>query len=1228
MHPSDCFFSLLCISFFVLQPADQELHPDSTMDPRPQYIPGLLNPPKTRFPLSSPIDEEPTNPFGVPSNPFESEVDLSIQRSDDADENEENLGSRWSADSSVHGSRWSKRLARHNSKKTAKKMPGLNLVTNFSSLHVPKQRNQQRSQRSTEQSFLGLSDIKSLSKNAQSKVTKDRRLSWRRRSKGYAELTEEPKKRVPELSPSDRPIVIGMQVPRDSLDAGDGKGKQHDSRQKTLQGDITPVTPSIVITPAKKQSWDEAWDQQKSTPLRPPRPPSSVYSQHTPRIWNSRDVPPVPPLPEGFAKVNRGDDVFSDEPTPAKKRRASIATVFEDENVSPVSQRSRPRSLSDAARQRMFKGLSMETIATRRRSQGWWNYLLSPMLSRSNTVGSPLSVKSSLSARSPPPLPSAVTNWSDFIAEKNVKEISTFSPETPEPVSAIAEKSLTSVVTRWPWGSQDNVGCESPDSNSDHRASPTSAASSRTIPFMMSTPVDAPPLPSPPQHCRACIPEINANPYNGIPHTCSPNTIVHGKSPTASPESNRAYHSTFHAPLTTINENSNNPFFQKFVESLRNDRAVRPRPESASTTFEDIVDISPTVRTASVAPVIRADATPIPGRASPQVKLPEGSPEHTQTRGFSSHGKPVPRYKAIFPPGIQTGLQQPHSPAPITPGAQHIISGPGGFPLADTPRVPPPAHLREDRLSLQTDSSSDVSALVPKTHTVKVPGAKLQRRKYEREVTYSSKSRPGGLWLGFSCFGSRGYKQRLSDEMTSSVRSEERRKKRRWCVVIIVVLIIIIIILSIVLPIVLLQTNGGGATEDTEKPDKPSQTGPDDKDESPPVDDRWLNVTNFPPMPTGISTIAGPQSFVKKSNCVRPGTMWSCSLPKELHKKNEPYDADRPNFRIQISFQDLPDHSVRDESGAGTRMLHHLEKRALLDDADPPPPSFEDMEFLGNTTDGITPPNFAGEQTPFFASVLSPYDDPSPTIAKRATPSATNPFPDLTTIIPPPALDTDGTATPATLYPLPKFQPLRLYDRGLPTEHYGFYNYFDKSIFLKSTDPMDPSSNGGGDTVPDDLDGGSTKSAARVKCTWAQTRFLVQIWTRASKSSMQLLNPEDDDTPPPPATPSSSTDYANDFSIPGSFPYPVSITLDRHGGNPRKKMVYCYEIDVRGRIMQDKKKMQLEFRDAGGSLVNPPGGVFNLTNAAFVNDQDEDAGPIDGGTGGCMCEWRNWVVAT
>jgi hypothetical protein len=192
-------------------------------------------------------------------------------------------------------------------------------------------------------------------------------------------------------------------------------------------------------------------------------------------------------------------------------------------------------------------------------------------------------------------------------------------------------------------------------------------------------------------------------------------------------------------------------------------------------------------------------------------------------------------------------------------------------------------------------------------------------------------------------------------------------------------------------------------------------------------------------------------------------------------------------------------------------------------------------------------------------------------------------------------LESDGTAAAANLLPLPSAQPLRLYNRGMDNEHYGFYTYFDRSIFLKQIN----GTNRGGN--PADTDGGSSKDAAKLRCTYSQTRFLVQIWTR-SKESKPLLQ----------KSASGSTDA---FKRPGTFPYPVTVTIDRHGGDPAKKNLYCYEMEDDGTIknQESKKSFQFEDRAFGGTLVKGTQG------------QGSVSGSIDGGTGGCRCQWQNWL---
>ena len=348
----------------------------------------------------------------------------------------------------------------------------------------------------------------------------------------------------------------------------------------------------------------------------------------------------------------------------------------------------------------------------------------------------------------------------------------------------------------------------------------------------------------------------------------------------------------------------------------------------------------------------------------------------------------------------------------------------------------------------------------------------------------------------------------------------------------------------------------------------------------------WLTVSGYPPMPTGIVTIAQPDLRFSQSNCVTPSTLWSCAVPKEQQSAIAPNSPDQPNFRVEI--------------------VHNVTGSALI--PSPAAPNLDEQKFIGNTTDNNALP-FEGEQAPFFISFLPTVSNPSRLRKRVPLPATTSQaFPDVLGRLPDPDVKPDGTAQAANLLPFPSGQPVRLYNRGSDREHYGFYTYFDKSIFLKNKALVDNSTDFS--NIPADQDGGSAFDSARVRCTWAQTRFLVQIWTRMGDKARLLPKP------------SSSTNTAGAFARPGTFPYPISITLDRHGGDTTKKLLYCYGMDESGRILVNEKKATLENKAFGGTIQNPTIGPFqNVT----VSPKLGGPGGIDGGTGGCGCRWENFL---
>lgn len=415
-------------------------------------------------------------------------------------------------------------------------------------------------------------------------------------------------------------------------------------------------------------------------------------------------------------------------------------------------------------------------------------------------------------------------------------------------------------------------------------------------------------------------------------------------------------------------------------------------------------------------------------------------------------------------------------------------------------------------------------------------------------------------------------------------KTEKKQKRSRWCLGCCCCLVILVL-LAILIPVIVVFTRRHNNST-TPIAGGPNADGPT----------QWLNDTGFPPMKTGLLTIAQPEAVEEQSGCVAPTTLWSCALPKEQQKDIAPNKPDQPNFKVQITFEN---GTSADISKPSRRAVNPVSAgalvRSLLRRAAPSPspavPSVEDMKFLGQTTDGVSSP-FEGESTPFFMS----FQDPTSTsTSSRMVKRADDPT-NITLVIPPPSLNSDGTAADANLLPFPSAQPLRLFNRGKPDEHYGFYTYFDRSIFLK-----DINSTTGRGGNPADINGGSTRDAASLRCTFSQTRFLVQIWTRSS-TSKPLLSPAQNTT-------------EDAFQRPGTFPYPVTFTLDRHGGDVSKKNLFCYKMQSDGTIVdnRDNKFFQFEDRGFGGNLVNGTQG------------RPSAKGPIDGGSGGCSCKWQNWV---
>ena len=539
---------------------------------------------------------------------------------------------------------------------------------------------------------------------------------------------------------------------------------------------------------------------------------------------------------------------------------------------------------------------------------------------------------------------------------------------------------------------------------------------------------------------------------------------------------------------------------------------------------------------------------------------------------------PLVRYRAVFPPGHPLQAQFPPSPGPVSPGLAATMTSQGGTQMTDIPLTPASSVPTRSPLSQIALPIRPVGTFLPQEHSHEEFGdmtrVERERRRHEKEEVLARKM--GGFWRGRGCMPKDGCFGRTG---------REGRKRRRVCLFCLIV-ILILIILAIVLGVVL--------------------TRPHKHHEQPSI---WVNLTDYPPMPTGILSVVGPDNTVSRSGCTEPSTLWSCSLPKEQHDSVAPYKPNQPTIVLNIQYDnntretwkvpngDAPPPVTRRSVGGAAGANGVIRERQTSDfSPDPSPPDYQEMWFLGNYTDDIKADEKAGEPTPFYISLLnSSHATETTKLEKRQNVSVSIP-----SILPSPDLNQDGTPKPAVMIPEPVQQPVRLYDRGLPTEHYGFYTYFKRTIYLKSVTVLNETDS----DVPLDEDGGCAETEAKFLTTWSETRLLVQIWTQSLNSNTsKLLTSAGQGT----------INGTKELIRPGTMPWPVTVTLDTHGGDPAKKFVWDWSIDNRQQLNMDDPKLLVNDMSFAGSWINKR------------SRGDKKFGGFDGGTGGCKCEWVNWV---
>jgi hypothetical protein len=1009
------------------------------------------------------------------------------------------------------------------------------------------------------------------------------------------------------LTPSDGRLMIGLTIDSGRLpDYQLSPESAYPGKPKTRprgKSDLSPATPAIMVTPA---------DDEKSY--------SAIFSGRQRSESATR-------MPNNITPI-----------TATKKSHFSAITEFDDLEtpLTASSTQDFPQAQATrlSGRKRSNTGKSLETPTSALSPRGWWN-VLTPFLTRHNTISSRRDLPSPTSAsqygndQNIPEVPSMyqANEIAAALAQKEKVDAPSdwerdSSPGTPGDV-----KHHTGHTTMWTdlsaWDDEEMPKFNMEEKEqSDHRSNAHRTQESTTsIPVLMiegitpSTEFDTT-NPFHQSHRRMeSEPYEDKNPKGLTIRRPDSNDII---SPTDREVSFVLSPELFPPPQAKAPEQMNGFASQSSHSATYpkdRKRSMRQSRASAITEFEDEDDAfdfpnTPVVATAAAVGVTKSGAARQVGGMAPSKSAsvdlnsfptpPTGSqqegtpvpPPYSPPRTHYQQAKAFPRHVVALHPPSQARLAQPHSPGPLSPGMPQVLQR--GIPMSEVPLTPAPAVTRQPPMGTMSSNqyllpprAKQVTLADLQTPAEKSRQAEQTRKRHEKEDAVAQKA--GNLWRGRGCFPDNGCFGKQTGHAA--------RKRRRYLCMLMIGLIVTVVTIAVVATTVIKSHKKAHVTT---------------------VND-FLTISGFPPIPTGVLTVAQPKAVVENSKCVNPSTTWSCALPPELQAANAPSKADQPNFRMQIDYLNDTESSSNTSNTSSKRSVHNAASAGsfirsffrrqistALETPLPSPPSDDDQTFLGNTTDSITAPPFQGEPTPFVITFLAISNSSSIPISKRLVSTSTN-----TRGAPPGPINIDGTAADSNLLPLPVAQPIRLYNRGLPTEHYGFYNYFNRTIFLKNV----PSFSSGAQS--EDANGGVLKEDANWRCTFPQTRFKVEIFTNMPKQSLLNGNATSTTSSPKATTTAEAIQQAaSNFTQPGSFPLPISVTLDRHGGDLFSNSAFCF--GMKNGHYNSTFSFIPENKAAGGTLIN--GGTKNLNVSTALGG----AGGIDGGTGGCACSWANF----
>lgn len=654
-----------------------------------------------------------------------------------------------------------------------------------------------------------------------------------RQALARANMSVKPGIRVDTSVSRHRPVAPPLLYPLEDAPTRSTQVKLQESRPYGGDSTDSPITPSILVTPARED--DSA--NPRSTIRRRPRATSSIYSVNTAGFRINRQSEDIPPMP-----TFRHEDYIADSsafgisiPTVSQKTnpRDSSTTVFEEESDQKTRNRSESTTTlfeeddlgrANSRRSKTGTGLTLDTsVPTPRRSRGWWN-----------VITTPFELTRSASAR-----------WLATPTEEGEA-----TPIVPE----IADK----------YRAQHEIQSDTETDFDSRRSSMTE------------------------KHATDLLDHT-------FDRSLPPTPMVSSDTRDATK-----------APPTTRREEENRANSEARVSYISpNDREV---PIILGHDLKISVGIRPPNDYGGSHP-----PPPPPPQHAPRqevVSLDSRRSEFSPVIGVATTGtRVVPgEIKAPTPPPPVRAL-------PSQPRRQPDFAGGISNCMSSSPRQPPSFISSGNSRTSDTHSYGGNRRGVqpnPPLYVIPIEDYQGLVRDAEREHQKAAGKKQKRSSRVPPIFPLR--KQRKHETV------KEKKRRRKKCCLVGCICFVLLGIIATIIALALTLTR------------RPSQDMP--------VQSRWLNLTGFPPMPTGVMTVARPRLDSMVNGCVNPTLMWSCSLPKEEQLSIAPNNPDEPNFRLEVRFN----------NGTGLKGTDVISKRQTFTDTlfnpSPAPPSLEDQAFL------------------------------------------------------------------------------------------------------------------------------------------------------------------------------------------------------------------------------------------------------------------------------------------